>query len=195
MTYRLFEGKDHASIYQKYRFTPPDEVKNIILQYLDKKVCHGQIYCEYTVHSVFTAHMGPFDRLFCLWCKNIQYIDNKYCMSVNVLRRDSHMCSQWIWDVGRVSIPGYWHHTSRKWWASTSVSVNWKRPELCQVTLTSHTGRGVWVALYVWTWLEVFGVISVTCLVHLQEGDSRGASFSRWLCRVADSSVSSPLVW
>ncbi|XP_041663349.1 putative methyltransferase DDB_G0268948 [Cheilinus undulatus] len=37
MTYRLFEGKEHASIYQQYRFTPPDEVKNIILQYLDKK--------------------------------------------------------------------------------------------------------------------------------------------------------------
>ncbi|XP_018537788.1 putative methyltransferase DDB_G0268948 [Lates calcarifer] len=37
MSYRLFEGKDHASIYQKYRFTPPDELKNIILQYLDKK--------------------------------------------------------------------------------------------------------------------------------------------------------------
>ncbi|XP_044072023.1 putative methyltransferase DDB_G0268948 [Siniperca chuatsi] len=37
MTHRLFEGKDHAAIYQKYRFPPPDEVKNIILQYLDKK--------------------------------------------------------------------------------------------------------------------------------------------------------------
>ncbi|KAK5890709.1 hypothetical protein CesoFtcFv8_014203 [Champsocephalus esox] len=37
MTYRFFEGKDHASVYQKYRFTPPGELKNIILQYLDKK--------------------------------------------------------------------------------------------------------------------------------------------------------------
>ncbi|KAL7385460.1 hypothetical protein ABVT39_022070 [Epinephelus coioides] len=37
MTHRLFEGKDHASVYQKYRFTPPDELKNIILQYLDTK--------------------------------------------------------------------------------------------------------------------------------------------------------------
>nr|XP_046260577.1 putative methyltransferase DDB_G0268948 [Scatophagus argus] len=37
MAYRLFEGKDHASIYQKYRFMPPDELKNIIIQYLDKK--------------------------------------------------------------------------------------------------------------------------------------------------------------
>ncbi|KAM9347451.1 putative methyltransferase [Symphorus nematophorus] len=37
MTYRLFEGKDHASIYQKYRFMPPDELKSIILQYLGKK--------------------------------------------------------------------------------------------------------------------------------------------------------------
>lgn len=45
MTRRLFEGRDHASVYQKYRFLPPDEVKNIILEYLDKKVCHGQICC------------------------------------------------------------------------------------------------------------------------------------------------------
>lgn len=37
MTHHLFEGKDHASIYQKYRHTPPDEFKNIVLQYLDKK--------------------------------------------------------------------------------------------------------------------------------------------------------------
>ncbi|KAL7881307.1 hypothetical protein AOLI_G00081550 [Acnodon oligacanthus] len=37
MTHRLFEEKHHASIYQKYRTTPPDNVKEIILQYLDKK--------------------------------------------------------------------------------------------------------------------------------------------------------------
>ncbi|XP_057192790.1 putative methyltransferase DDB_G0268948 isoform X2 [Triplophysa rosa] len=37
MTHRLFEGKHHASLYQKYRFDPPDDVKEIILQYLDKK--------------------------------------------------------------------------------------------------------------------------------------------------------------
>ncbi|KAL3970323.1 ribosomal biogenesis protein LAS1 [Sarotherodon galilaeus] len=37
MAYRLFEGKDHASIYQKYRFTPPAGLKDIIIQYLDKK--------------------------------------------------------------------------------------------------------------------------------------------------------------
>lgn len=33
----MFEGKDHASIYQKYRFTPPDELRAVILQYLDKQ--------------------------------------------------------------------------------------------------------------------------------------------------------------
>ncbi|XP_072541375.1 putative methyltransferase DDB_G0268948 [Salminus brasiliensis] len=37
MTYRLFEEKHHASIYQKYRLIPPDEVKELVLQYLDKK--------------------------------------------------------------------------------------------------------------------------------------------------------------
>lgn len=38
MTDRMFEDKQHASLYQKYRFDPPDEVKELILQYLDKKV-------------------------------------------------------------------------------------------------------------------------------------------------------------
>ncbi|XP_067299990.1 putative methyltransferase DDB_G0268948 [Pseudorasbora parva] len=37
MTERMFEDKQHASLYQKYRFDPPDEVKELILQYLDKK--------------------------------------------------------------------------------------------------------------------------------------------------------------
>ncbi|KAG9271198.1 putative methyltransferase DDB-G0268948 [Astyanax mexicanus] len=37
MSFRLFEEKQHASIYQKYRMVPPDEVKELILQYLDKK--------------------------------------------------------------------------------------------------------------------------------------------------------------
>ncbi|MBN3277734.1 Y8948 methyltransferase, partial [Polyodon spathula] len=37
MSFRLFEGKEHADIYQKYRFDPPDEVKSVILNYLDKK--------------------------------------------------------------------------------------------------------------------------------------------------------------
>ncbi|XP_019945161.1 putative methyltransferase DDB_G0268948 isoform X2 [Paralichthys olivaceus] len=37
MTHRFFEGKEHASVYQKYRVEPPDEVRNIILQYLDEK--------------------------------------------------------------------------------------------------------------------------------------------------------------
>ncbi|XP_076857407.1 putative methyltransferase DDB_G0268948 [Brachyhypopomus gauderio] len=37
MTYRLFEEKHHASLYQKYRLTPPNEVKELVLKYLDKK--------------------------------------------------------------------------------------------------------------------------------------------------------------
>ena len=44
MTHRLFEGKDHASVYQKYRYTPPEEVKNVILQFLDKKVSPNTLY-------------------------------------------------------------------------------------------------------------------------------------------------------
>lgn len=37
MAFRLFEGKEHASIYHKYRFTPPHKLKDIIIQYLGIK--------------------------------------------------------------------------------------------------------------------------------------------------------------
>ncbi|XP_036400537.1 trans-aconitate 3-methyltransferase isoform X1 [Megalops cyprinoides] len=37
MTHRLFEEKHHASLYQKYRFVPPEPLKELILQYLDNK--------------------------------------------------------------------------------------------------------------------------------------------------------------
>lgn len=55
-TYRLFEGKDHAFIYHKYRIPPPDEVKNIILQYLDKKVCCCWLQ---KLHAVDLLHCCP----------------------------------------------------------------------------------------------------------------------------------------
>lgn len=47
--YRLFEGKDHAFIYHKYRIPPPEELKNLILQYLEKKVRNCQVDKPYAV--------------------------------------------------------------------------------------------------------------------------------------------------
>uniref|UniRef100_A0A8C4XCJ5 Zgc:162396 n=1 Tax=Erpetoichthys calabaricus TaxID=27687 RepID=A0A8C4XCJ5_ERPCA len=37
MAFRLFEGKEHAAVYQKFRFPPPEEIKNTVLKYLDSK--------------------------------------------------------------------------------------------------------------------------------------------------------------
>lgn len=37
MAHRMFEGKHHASIYQRYRIEPPREVIDIVLRYLDQK--------------------------------------------------------------------------------------------------------------------------------------------------------------
>ncbi|XP_036611615.1 putative methyltransferase DDB_G0268948 [Trichosurus vulpecula] len=34
---RPFEGKDHAHLYQKYRFGPPEDLQKIIFSYLEKK--------------------------------------------------------------------------------------------------------------------------------------------------------------
>ncbi|OCT63937.1 putative methyltransferase DDB_G0268948 [Xenopus laevis] len=38
MATRLFEGKLHASHYQKYRISPPQEIQDLILNYLDKRL-------------------------------------------------------------------------------------------------------------------------------------------------------------
>ncbi|XP_034996057.1 putative methyltransferase DDB_G0268948 isoform X3 [Zootoca vivipara] len=37
MAAHLFAGKDHASVYQKYRFPPPENLQGVILSYLEKK--------------------------------------------------------------------------------------------------------------------------------------------------------------
>ncbi|XP_020827809.1 putative methyltransferase DDB_G0268948 isoform X2 [Phascolarctos cinereus] len=37
MSAQMFEGKDHAAIYQKHRFPPPQELLNIIFSYLEEK--------------------------------------------------------------------------------------------------------------------------------------------------------------
>ncbi|XP_074120402.1 putative methyltransferase DDB_G0268948 [Sminthopsis crassicaudata] len=37
MSTQLFEGQDHAAIYQKHRFPPPKELLNIIFSYLEEK--------------------------------------------------------------------------------------------------------------------------------------------------------------
>lgn len=58
MTYRLFEGKDHAFIYHQYRIPPPEEVKNRILQYLDKKVCQLQKPHAVTLSTIVPLSMS-----------------------------------------------------------------------------------------------------------------------------------------
>lgn len=37
MDTRLFEGKEHASLYQKYRFSLPPEMQKLVLSYLEEK--------------------------------------------------------------------------------------------------------------------------------------------------------------
>ncbi|XP_063002533.1 putative methyltransferase DDB_G0268948 [Elgaria multicarinata webbii] len=42
MATRLFEGKDHAAFYQKYRFSPQANLQAVIFSYVDKK---GSSFC------------------------------------------------------------------------------------------------------------------------------------------------------
>ncbi|AWP12836.1 putative methyltransferase DDB G0268948 [Scophthalmus maximus] len=75
MTYRLFEGKDHASIYQKYRLPPPDELKNIILQYLDNK--KGQ---PHVLAVDLGCGTGQNSRLLAAHFKQVVGIDISECV-------------------------------------------------------------------------------------------------------------------
>lgn len=125
---------------------------------------------------------------------------------MNILRRDSHMFSLWTWDAGRVRSPAYWHRTSRRWWVSTSVRHSLRQPELCQGTRTYHTGWSASSA-YLNTLCqsnltsatdndpELVFTVFFKCSLFPQGRKSRGASVSRWICWLADSSLSSPLVW
>ncbi|XP_068099865.1 putative methyltransferase DDB_G0268948 [Hyperolius riggenbachi] len=38
MATQLFEGKEHASYYQKYRFSPPQEIKDLIFSFVDERI-------------------------------------------------------------------------------------------------------------------------------------------------------------
>ncbi|XP_075067289.1 putative methyltransferase DDB_G0268948 [Mixophyes fleayi] len=38
MATQLFEGKEHASYYQKYRFSPPQDIQDMIISYLGEKL-------------------------------------------------------------------------------------------------------------------------------------------------------------
>ncbi|KAM4626658.1 putative methyltransferase [Discoglossus pictus] len=38
MATRLFEGKGHASVYQKYRFSPPQEILDLIFSYIGERL-------------------------------------------------------------------------------------------------------------------------------------------------------------
>ncbi|KAM9363987.1 putative methyltransferase [Pholidichthys leucotaenia] len=73
MAYRLFEGKDHASIYHKYRFTPPDELKNIVVQYLDKKGQPHQLAVD------LGCGTGQFSRLLAPHFKEVVGLDISEC--------------------------------------------------------------------------------------------------------------------
>lgn len=45
MAYRLFEGKDHASSYWRYRISPSDQLIQQVLDFLEKHVS-GRQYDE-----------------------------------------------------------------------------------------------------------------------------------------------------
>ncbi|KAJ8012635.1 hypothetical protein DPEC_G00044940 [Dallia pectoralis] len=74
MTHRLFEEKHHASIYQKYRFVPPDEVRDIILQYLDRK--KGR---PHALAVDLGCGTGQNSRLFAPYFKEMVGIDISEC--------------------------------------------------------------------------------------------------------------------
>lgn len=101
MTHRLFEGREHAAVYQKYRFAPPGELKEMILQYLDEKV-YIYIYTENKSNSLFIylyirfmiiVPRGHFNVVSCQGEQNYTFDDAKLSfntMTTSTLCNRSH---------------------------------------------------------------------------------------------------------
>lgn len=85
MAYRLFEGKDHAVLYQKYRFIPPEELVKVIIQYLDKK--KGQ---PHGLAVDLGCGSGQHTRLLAPYFKEVVGLD----------------ISEWQLELGK-AVPGY----------------------------------------------------------------------------------------
>ncbi|KAJ7308913.1 hypothetical protein JRQ81_008190 [Phrynocephalus forsythii] len=65
MATRLFEGKDHALFYRKYRFSPQEPLKKVIFSYLDEKVSSFQLAVDVGCGSGQCTHLlAPrFDKV------------------------------------------------------------------------------------------------------------------------------------
>lgn len=113
MTYRLFEGKDHAASYWKYRISPSDDLLQQVLGFLEKHVSEGWTGERFTAApqwiSCFLRTLGPWSWL-------------------------------WMWAAAPVRALCCWPNTSPLWWEQTWVRPSWKW--LCSTiqSLTSHTG-------------------------------------------------------
>lgn len=60
MTHRLFEGKEHAISYCKYRIAPPDQLIRKVLDFLEKRVRRGvtvrmAVNCRYSELPMLTS--------------------------------------------------------------------------------------------------------------------------------------------
>lgn len=58
MAYRLFEGKQHASSYWRYRISPSDHLFQHVLDFLEKHVSvtnASRILSTVNCHQTFTA--------------------------------------------------------------------------------------------------------------------------------------------
>lgn len=64
MATQMFEGRGHAAVYQKYRFSPGEELQGAILGYLREKVSRARPKCG--VSGVFLSFGGVL-RCVGLW--------------------------------------------------------------------------------------------------------------------------------
>lgn len=53
MTCKVFVGKEISSEYHKYRFKPPEEVKDVFFQFLHEKVRNAHKHCKYFSRNIY----------------------------------------------------------------------------------------------------------------------------------------------
>ncbi|XP_077303450.1 putative methyltransferase DDB_G0268948 [Lithobates pipiens] len=75
MATQLFEGKEHASYYQKFRFEPSQEVIDLIFSYVDKRLSDASLHKPYGLAVDVGCGTGQNTRILSPYFKKVLGID------------------------------------------------------------------------------------------------------------------------
>jgi len=138
MSCRLYEGKEHASSYWKYRIAPSDHLIQQVLNFLEKQVVEIGILFVFG----FITHVKNRD-LFPLSLDNSKtnITGISYNMQRIFGRWINRLSWQWMLVAAQVRAHCCWPNILPPWWEQMLVLRSWKWLRSTPKSRTSLTGE------------------------------------------------------